>query len=76
MNEPNEQEFAESVEVVSGSPTAEELVAVVAVLQEASKQQATARLPQRSTWAKNEQLLRTGLVVGNGQWGSSFKQGL
>ena len=76
MNEPEEQEFAESVQVVAGSPTDEEMVAVIGVLQEASKQQTSAKLPQRSTWAKNEQILRTGLVAGNGQWGSSFKQGL
>ena len=76
MNIPDEQEFTDSVEVVAGSPTPEELVAVIAVLQEASKQQASARSPQRSTWAKNEQILRTGIVAGNGQWGSAYKQGL
>jgi hypothetical protein len=76
MNTPDEQEFAESVQVVSGSPTAKELAAVIAVLQEASKQQVGEKMPQRSTWAKNEQILRTGLVVGNGQWGSAYKQGL
>lgn len=76
MTTSEENEFAESVEVVSGSPTEQELVAAIAVLQEASKLQASVRLPQRSTWAKNEQILRTGLVTGNGQWGSAFKQGL
>ena len=76
MNTPYEKEFTESVQVVSGSPTAKELAAVIAVLQEVSKQQSSAALPQRSTWAKNEQILRTGLVTGNGQWGSTYKQGL
>ncbi|MFY9304761.1 MAG: acyl-CoA carboxylase subunit epsilon [Rhodoluna sp.] len=76
MNTPDEKEFTESVQVVSGSPTAKELAAVIAVLQEVSKQQSSAALPQRSTWAKNEQILRTGLVTGNGQWGSTYKQGL
>jgi hypothetical protein len=76
MINPDEAEFAEAVQVVSGSPTPEELAAVIAVLQEAKKQQSSERLPQRSTWAKNEQILRSGLVAGNGQWGSSFKQGL
>jgi hypothetical protein len=76
MSTPDEQEFAESVQVVSGDPTAKELAAVIAVLQEASKQQVGEKMPQRSTWAKNEQILRTGLVVGNGQWGSAYKQGL
>ena len=76
MTRPEDSEFAESIEVVSGEPTPEELVAVVAVLIEASKQQSTSQLPQRSTWAKNNSILRTGIVVGNGQWGSQYKQGL
>jgi protein involved in ribonucleotide reduction len=76
MNTPDEAEFSESIEVIAGSPTPEELVAVIAVLQEASKQQQMASTPQRSTWAKNEQILRSVLVAGNGQWGSAYKQGL
>ena len=76
MTRPDDSEFAEAIEVVSGNPTPEELAAVVAVLLEASKQQATAKLPQRSTWARNEASLRAGIVVGNGQWGSQYKQGL
>jgi hypothetical protein len=76
MTRPDESEFAESIEVVSGDPTPDELAAVVAVLLEASKQQSTSKLPQRSTWAKNDSILRTGIVVGNGQWGSKYRQGL
>jgi hypothetical protein len=76
MTRPDDSEFAESIEVVSGDPTPDELAAVVAVLVEASKQQATSKEHQRSTWAKNDNILRTGIVVGNGQWGSKYKQGL
>jgi hypothetical protein len=76
MTRPDDSEFAESIEVVSGDPTSDELAAVVAVLLEASKQQATTKLAQRSTWARNDSILRTGIVVGNGQWGSQYKQGL
>jgi hypothetical protein len=76
MTRPDDSEFAESIEVVSGDPTPDELAAVVAVLVEASKQQATSKETQRSTWAKNDSILRTGIVVGNGQWGSKYKQGL
>jgi hypothetical protein len=76
MTRPDDSEFAEAIEVVSGEPTPEELAALVAVLVEASKQQATRKVPQRSTWAKNDSILRTGIVVGNGQWGSKYKQGL
>ena len=76
MNRPDDSEFAEAIEVVSGDPTPDELAAVVAVLIEASKQQLTSKLSQRSTWAKNDSILRAGIVVGNGQWGSKYKQGL
>jgi hypothetical protein len=76
MTKPEDSEFAEAIEVVSGDPTPQELEAVVAVLLEASKQQATTKLAQRSTWARNEASLRAGIVVGNGQWGSQYKQGL
>jgi hypothetical protein len=76
MTRPDDSEFAESIEVVSGDPTSDELAAVVAVLLEASKQQSASKLPQRSTWARNEASLRAGIVVGNGQWGSQYKQGL
>ncbi len=76
MTRPEDSEFAESIEVVSGDPTPEELAAVVAVLIEASKQQSTTKASQRSTWAKNISILRTGIAVGNGQWGSQYKQGL
>jgi hypothetical protein len=76
MTRPDDSEFAESIEVVSGDPTPDELAAVVAVLLEPSNQQATTKLAQRSTWARNDSILRTGIVVGNGQWGSQYKQGL
>jgi hypothetical protein len=76
MTRPDDSEFAESIEVVSGDPTPEELAAVVAVLLEASKQQSTTKASRRSTWAKNDSILRAGIAVGNGQWGSQYKQGL
>jgi hypothetical protein len=76
MTRPDDSEFADAIEVVSGDPTPEELAAVVAVLLEASKQQSTTTASQRSTWAKNDSILRSGIVVGNGQWGSQYKQGL
>lgn len=76
MQNPDDKEFAESIEVVSGSPTPDEMAAVIAVLTEARKQQDMAKLPHRSTWAKNSSILRNGIVAGNGQWGSQYKDGL
>jgi hypothetical protein len=76
MTGPDDSEFAESVEVVSGNPSADELAAVIAVLLEARKSQGSQVLSHESTWARNGSILRTGIVVGNGQWGSKYKQGL
>jgi hypothetical protein len=76
MTIPNESEFAAAIEVVAGNPTEEELAAVIAVLAQARTQQESAKQPHRSTWAKNHGILRESLVVGNGQWGSRYKQGL
>jgi hypothetical protein len=76
MTTPDDKEFVESIEVVSGNPSEKELAAVIAVLLEAKNQQDTTKAPHVSTWAKNDSILRTGIVVGNGQWGSKYKQGL
>jgi hypothetical protein len=75
MSQQDENEFAQAIEVVAGNPTPEELAAVIAVLAQAGRQQ-NAKIPQRSTWAKNHGILRDPLMVGNGQWGSRYKQGL
>jgi hypothetical protein len=76
MSKPEDSEFAQAIEVVAGNPTEDELAAVIAVLLEARKQQESASRVPHSTWSKNEQILRAGIVVGNGQWGSKYKQGL
>ncbi|MFM7014387.1 MAG: acyl-CoA carboxylase subunit epsilon, partial [Actinomycetota bacterium] len=62
----SEEEFFQSIEVVAGSPTAEELAAIKAVLFEAQKQQRKAAKEARSSWSKNESILRSSLVAGNG----------
>jgi hypothetical protein len=72
----SEEEFLAAVEVVAGNPTPEELAAVIAVIKEARKQEKRAVSTPRSSWAKNPEMLRGQLVIGNGQWGSSFKAGL
>jgi hypothetical protein len=74
MDNSPEQEFIDSIQVVAGNPTEEELAAVIAVLAETYRDQGS--VPARSTWAKNSSRLRTQIVAGNGQWGSSYKAGL
>ena len=73
---PSEEEFAKAIKMVSGDPTDEELAAVIAVVQEAIKQQGAAISQPRSRWAMNSSLLRTDLIVGHGQWQSSYRSGL
>jgi hypothetical protein len=76
MENNNDRELIDSIDVVSGCPNPQELAAVISVVLEANRQQASAKLIRRASWARNESILRTGIVVGNGQWGSKYKQGL
>lgn len=76
MEKTPKQEFIDSIQVVSGNPTDEELAAVIAVLTEAYQQQGIVAKTSRSTWAKSSSMLRTPIVAGRGQWGSSYKAGL
>jgi hypothetical protein len=76
--EPNELQAA--LRVVRGSPTPEELAAVIAVLQSVHSEERAlglrvAREP-RSTWGRNAALMRSEMTVGSGQWGAKFKAGL
>jgi len=73
MIDANNQEFIDSISVVSGNPTNQELAAVIAVLVEARKQEVKIKRPAVSSWSKNSALLRDKLIVGSGQWGSSFR---
>jgi hypothetical protein len=72
----DEQEFLQSISVIRGNPSEDELAAVIAVLQEARKQQKRAVRTPQSTWSRNTTQLRDSVVIGSGQWGSSYKAGL
>jgi hypothetical protein len=73
MNSSEDQEFIDSVVVVAGEPNEEELAAVMAVLMEARRDQRKNSPTAVSSWSKNNNMLRNGILVGNGQWGSSYK---
>ena len=66
--------------VEGGSPTPEELAAVVAVLTaavaEASEQAAKATSQPKSSWNRSDAMLRGGLTPGFGQWTASTRPGL
>ena len=66
--------------VEGGSPTPEELAAVVAVLTaavaEANEQAAKAISQPKSSWNRSDAMLRGGLTSGFGQWTASTRPGL
>ena len=66
--------------VEGGSPTPEELAAVVAVLTaavaEANEQAAKATSQPKSSWNRSDAMLRGGLTPGFGQWTASTRPGL
>ena len=66
--------------VEGGSPTPEELAAVVAVLTaavaEANEQAAKALSQPKSSWNRSDSMLRGGLTPGFGQWTASTRPGL
>ena len=75
----NDSEFQDSLRVVRGNPTPEELAAVIAIVEAAAAEEKTAggsvRRP-RSTWNRNIMQLRGGIAPGFGQWNATFRDGL
>ena len=76
----SENELQASLRVERGNPSAEELAAIVAIVQSAIGEEREAgkkeiRKP-RSTWNRNQQQMRGGIVAGFGQWTASFRDGL
>jgi hypothetical protein len=72
-------EFQESLRVVRGNPTPEELAAVLAILEVAATEEAAAgggKAEPRSTWNRGHGQLRSGISPGSGQWNASFRDGL
>ena len=76
----SEDNFQEELKVVRGNPTAEELAAVIALVEaaageEASSSRGAIRQP-KSTWNRNKVNLRGGINPGFGQWTASYRDGL
>lgn len=71
MNESDSQDIAAAIEVVAGSPTPEELAAIVAVLSESAT---TAKSIQSETnWARGPEMLRGAKAPGDLKWRPDFK---
>lgn len=73
-------EFSESIEVVSGAPSPEELATVIAVLEAAHAEQEASgegyERPLKSSWSRNIAQLRQPLTPGPGQWRGAYRSGL
>ena len=76
----SENELQSALRVERGNPSAEELAAIVAIVQSAIGEERAAGKKQirqpRSTWNRNQQQMRGGIVAGFGQWTASFRDGL
>lgn len=74
------KEIQESLQVVGGSPTPEELATVIAVLEAAhAEEEANApgyERPLKSSWSRNVAQLRHPIVPGAGQWRGAYRSGL
>jgi hypothetical protein len=70
MNESENQDIAVAIEVVAGSPTPEELAAVIAVLSESER--AIKPTDTESNWAIGSKL-RGSESFRNLKWGSDFQ---
>lgn len=79
MSQPDPS-FRESLQVVGGSPTPEELAAVIAVLEAAkAEEEANAvgfERPLKSNWFRNSSMLRSQIIPGAGQWRAYSRRGL
>lgn len=78
--EEHNESLQEALRVVRGAPTAEELAAVIAVLEAAHAEElADAKgyeRPLKSTWARNASQLRGEIMPGPGQWRGAYRSGL
>ncbi len=82
MSESNlpEDELQAAMRVVRGAPSAEELAVVIALLQAAHTEELALGhrvvAQPKSTWVRNDRVLRSSLSPGFGQWTASYRPGL
>jgi hypothetical protein len=73
-------EIQDTLQVVAGSPTPEELATVIAILEAAhAEEEATApgyERPLKSSWSRNVAQMRHPLLPGAGQWRGAYRSGL
>jgi hypothetical protein len=76
----NPEPINEAIKVVSGNPSAEELAAVIAILEAAHAEQLIEGKKElkrpTSAWGRNSSMLRADLKPGFGQWRAQFRPGM
>jgi hypothetical protein len=74
------EELQNQIKVVRGNPTAEELAAVIAIVQAAAAEEQSLGKKQfakpHSTWNRSAAILRTNIAPGRGQWRAAYRDGL
>lgn len=76
----NPEPISETIKVLAGSPTHEELATVVAILEAAHAEQVTEGKKKvkkaASSWNRNNSMFRHDLTPGFGQWRAQYRPGL
>jgi hypothetical protein len=75
-----EENLQDSLRVVRGAPTPEELATVIAVLAAAHAEEESSATgferKLKSSWSRNAAVLRPQVVPGPGQWRGAYRSGL
>ncbi len=70
----------DSLQVVRGAPTPEELATIIAVLAAANAEAEAAETgferKLKSSWSRNAAVMRPAIVPGPGQWRGAYRSGL
>ena len=78
--EGKEANLQDSLRVVRGAPTPEELATVIAVLAAAHAEEEASvtgfERALKSTWSRNAAVMRPAIVPGPGQWRGAYRSGL
>ncbi len=72
--------IGETIKVIAGNPSPEELAAVIAILEAAHSEQVVQGKKQSkkpaSTWNRNTGMFRNDLMPGFAQWRAQYRPGL
>jgi hypothetical protein len=75
----DELDLDKNIKVIAGSPTPQELAAVIAILETTHSEQAAEKKQVKSpssSWTRNSGNLRGNLLPGFGQWQAQYRPGM